>query len=223
MLERLPYVIIFYPVLLFSLSLHEAAHAWTANRKGDSTARLLGRITLNPVPHMDILGTLVLPLAALFTTGAPLFGWGKPVPVNGHNLCHPRRDFLWIAAAGPISNLILALIFAGGGRALAAAVPHMAPMAFFRFPFWETAVGALFGICQIGVILNLALAFFNLIPVFPLDGGSVLRGILPARSLATFDQFSRYGMFVLLFLFMSGALRFVAIPVSFISSWLLPL
>ena len=101
MVERLPYIIIFYPVLLFSLSLHEAAHAWMSNRKGDSTARLLGRITLNPVPHMDLLGTVILPLLAL-STGAPLFGWGKPVPVDARYLRQPRKDFVWIAVAGPV-------------------------------------------------------------------------------------------------------------------------
>ncbi|MBI2346700.1 MAG: site-2 protease family protein [Deltaproteobacteria bacterium] len=222
MIERLPYVIIFYPVLLFSLSLHEAAHAWVANRKGDPTARLLGRITLNPVPHMDLMGTVILPLAALLM-GAPLFGWGKPVPVDGRYLRQPRRDFLWIAAAGPISNICLAACFALGGRALMAAVPHLAPIPFVRIPFWETAIGAGFAICQIGVLLNMALALFNLIPIFPLDGGSVLRGLLPARSVPAYDRFAQYGLLMLVILFVSGALRFLAIPISVASAWLLPL
>src|SRR3989338_11523300 len=102
--------IIFYPLLLFSLSVHEAAHAWTANRFGDPTARRLGRVTLNPIAHIDIIGTFLLPVMAIFT-GTPLIGWGKPVPVNWRNLKNPLKDNLWIAAAGPISNIILAIAF----------------------------------------------------------------------------------------------------------------
>lgn len=220
--DRLPYVIIFYPILLFSLSLHEAAHAWTSNRKGDPTARLLGRITLNPVPHMDILGTVILPLAALFT-GAPLFGWGKPVPVDGRYLKHPRQDFLWIAAAGPISNMILAALFGFGGRALLAYGDSFYSIPTLHTPLVEGLLSGTYLICKLGVMLNLALAFFNLIPVYPLDGGSVLRGLLPTRAVPAYDNFMRYGMFLLLALFISGGLRFLVIPISVVASWLLPL
>lgn len=221
MLDRLPYIIIFYPVLLFSLSLHEAAHAWMSNRRGDPTARRLGRITLNPLPHMDWLGTVVLPLIAL-TTGAPLFGWGKPVPVDARFLWHPRRDLLWIAAAGPISNMGLATLCAVGGRSMVWGVPHLGKVPLFQTPLWETVFSACFTICHVGVILNLALAFFNLIPIFPLDGGSVLRGLLPARAVVRYDEVSRYGMFLLMALFLSGGLRFLAIPISVAAAWLLP-
>ncbi|MBI4365798.1 MAG: site-2 protease family protein [Deltaproteobacteria bacterium] len=213
MIERLPYLVAFYFVLLFSLSVHEAAHAWVSNRKGDPTARLLGRITLNPVPHMDLLGTVILPIAALLT-GAPLFGWGKPVPVDARYLANPRRDFLWIAAAGPISNLCLAALLAGIGR-------FFLPL-FVFVPALAGSAAVVYDILRLSVILNCALAIFNLIPVFPLDGSSILRGMLPPRLVSGYDRFAQYGMFLLLFLFISGALRFVVIPVTVLAAWLLP-
>src|SRR5262245_21011654 len=156
-------------VLVFSLTVHEAAHAWTADKLGDNTARLLGRVSLNPIVHIDPIGTLLLPLIAA-VSGAPLLGWAKPVPVRTRGLKNVRRDFLLIAAAGPASNLLRAV----GG----AAIWHVL----------RSGVGADGSIDPNGpiiylldrfILLNLILAVFNMIPVPPLDGGNVLASLLP--------------------------------------------
>ncbi|MBI4126045.1 MAG: site-2 protease family protein [Deltaproteobacteria bacterium] len=221
MQSRLVELLIFYPVFLFSLSVHEAAHGWTADRFGDSTAKLLGRVTLNPLPHMDMIGTLLLPIVGILT-GAPIFGWGKPVPVDTRYFKHPRRDNLWVAIMGPISNITLAIIFAGASWGLVSLIPHLAPENFSQESFSFSSIRSLFEIFQMGVILNLMLAFFNMLPLPPLDGGSVLRGILPWRMVDSFDNFSRYSFFLLLFLFMTGLLRYVAVPVFALAAVLLP-
>ncbi|MBI2092289.1 MAG: site-2 protease family protein [Deltaproteobacteria bacterium] len=220
MTERLPFLLLFYPVFLFSLSCHEAAHAWMANRFGDPTARLLGRITLNPIPHMDMIGTLFLPIFAILT-GTPLIGWGKPVPVNSFHLRNPRKDELWVSALGPISNVVLALVFAALGRS------EIFVINYFQLDQIDgmamTVVSAIYTICHMGVRLNLALAVFNLIPIFPLDGGGVLRGLLPEKALHAYDNFARQSVILLLILFATGALKFVFIPVQVISNMLLPM
>lgn len=222
MSSRIAELVLFYPLMLFSLSFHEAAHAWTANQFGDPTAKRLGRITLNPWPHMDIIGTLVLPVVAILTA-TPLIGWGKPVPVDWRNLKHPRQDNLWIAAAGPISNIILAVVLAGVIRAFLAGIPHLSPSALVPGQWGGTAVSVLLTLFQTGVFLNLALAIFNLIPIFPLDGGNIIRGLLSERGVALYDQiFSRYGMLLLMVLFFSGMLSYVLIPVDWVAGWLLP-
>ena len=221
MTDKLSFFIVFYPVMLFCLSFHEAAHAWTANRFGDPTARLLGRITLNPIPHIDFIGTFILPAMAIFM-GFPLFGWGKPVPVDPRNLKRPREDHLWIALAGPVSNMILACVFAGIAHGILALDGHDAFAGVGRDSFAGTALGYAIVVCQLGVTLNLALAIFNLLPIFPLDGGGIIRGLLPARWVDSYDRFSHYGMWIILLLFVTGALQFIAIPIRFLSNFLLP-
>lgn len=220
MFERLPYLLLFYPVLLFSLSCHEAAHGWMANKFGDSTAKLLGRVTLNPLPHLDIIGTVFLPIAAILT-GSSLIGWGKPVPVNPMNLRSPRRDELWIAALGPISNIVLALIFALAGRIELGLLEYIGIDGVRGFA--STVAAAVYAICHMGVNLNLALAVFNMIPLFPLDGGGVLRGLLPERAVHVYDNIARHGMILLLLVLVSGALSFIFIPVQILSDILLPM
>ena len=188
-------------VLLFSLTVHESAHAWTANRLGDPTARRLGRISLNPVVHIDPIGTILLPLVA-FMAGGLIFGWAKPVPVNPRNLANPRRDFLLIAAAGPASNVLLATaasLLMRVGPAGAAASGGVASV--------------LFDIGFMVIQLNLLLAVFNMIPIPPLDGGNVLAGLLPGPLADGYDRVVRpYGFMILLILMMTGTLYDLIIP-----------
>lgn len=202
-------LLILFLILLFSLTVHESAHAWTADRLGDSTGRLLGRISLNPVVHVDPIGTIVLPLVA-FATGAPIIGWAKPVPVGLRNLAHPRRDFLFIAAAGPASNLLLAV--------LASIVLRLAPL--------EPSAGdVVLPVRMIGTTalqLNLLLAVFNMVPVPPLDGGTVLAGLLPERVADGYDRVVRpYGFLILYALLLTGALSYMISPPYTLLSWLL--
>jgi len=215
-------LVLFYPIFLFSLSWHEAAHGWVAEKFGDSTARLMGRVTLSPFPHMDIVGTVILPILGI-VTGAPVIGWGKPVPVNPYNLKGDmRRSHLWVAGVGPASNIVLALIFAGGAHLLMWALPSIPTRMIVPGSASATAIGVVYAIFQMGVVLNLVLAFFNLIPLPPLDGGSVLRGLIPERSLDAFDSFSRYSFVILLVLFVTGLLRYVLIPAILLAEYLLP-
>lgn len=203
----LKFEIPYFLVLLLSLSVHEAAHAWTADRLGDPTARQLGRITLNPLAHIDWIGTVLFPLLAMLS-GLPLLGWAKPVPVEWRNLKSPRRDFALVAAAGPISNLLLAalvavvVLVAGGSDALPPGVAG------------SLVKGAAF--------TNCILAVFNLIPVPPLDGGNVAIGLLPlpvARGLA---QLRPYGFLILYALMFAGVLTRFVFPIAYrIYAWLI--
>lgn len=193
-------------VLIASLSFHEAAHAWAADRLGDPTARRLGRLSLNPLVHLDPIGTVLFPLVAI-ATGVPLIGWAKPVPVDFRNLRTPRRDFALVAAAGPASNLVLAaagaLVFAlvrGSGDDLGQIAYSVA---FF-------------------VMMNVLLAVFNLIPVPPLDGGNILLGVLPPSMVGVVERIRPYGILVLYGLMFSGLLARATHPVQLaILRWLL--
>jgi Zn-dependent protease len=190
-------------VLVFSLTVHEAAHAWTADRLGDPTARMLGRVSLNPIVHIDPIGTLLLPLIAS-VTGAPLLGWAKPVPVRSRGLKNIRRDFMLIAAAGPASNLALATIASIGVRFLGGDDPSPAG--------GLDVAGPLHFLVQQAFVLNLLLAVFNMIPVPPLDGGNVLASLLPPALSYKFEQVRPYGIFVLYALLLTGALSTIIRP-----------
>ncbi len=183
---------------------------------GDGTAKRLGRVTLNPMAHMDPIGTVLLPILGFFMGGF-LIGWGIPVPVDYRNLKHWKRDGLYIAGAGPLSNLILAFILAGVLHGLAYVKPHWMNPAMDYNGF--TIVG---GILQT-FYLNLALAFFNLIPIHPLDGGKILYGLLPKHLAEPFDQFvSRYGTIMLLLLFITGFYKvIVGVPINWFANLLL--
>jgi Zn-dependent protease len=196
-LPPLEYLIPLLAFLLISLSVHEAAHAWTADRLGDPTARMLGRITLNPLAHIDWIGTVLFPLIAI-VTNVPLLGWAKPVPVNFRNLKAPRRDFALVALAGPVSNLALAalvtpifLMMYGEGAI------EMGPILAARF-----------------IVLNVSLAVFNMIPFPPLDGGNVLSGFVPEPVAAAIDQLRPYGFILLYALLLTGALSRFVFPVA---------
>lgn len=183
------------PPLLLALAAHEYAHAWTANKLGDPTARAQGRLTLNPLVHLDPVGTLAL----LFFR----FGWAKPVPVNHLYFDHPRRGLMWVALAGPLTNLGLAAASAlvlrvfGVLRAGPGLFWLMEPL---RFMFVAS------------VELNVILAIFNIIPIPPLDGGRVLSGLLSSRQAATYSRLEPYGMVLLLLLILTGAVGIVMAP-----------
>lgn len=198
-------------VLLFSLTVHEMAHAWTADRFGDPTARLLGRVSLNPIVHADPIGTILFPLIAM-VSGAPLIGWAKPVPVNIRYLRHPRRDYMLVAAAGPASNLVLAI-----GAAVLLIVLPVSPQTLGE----PTVTVPLAAMLSRVIQLNVLLAVFNMIPIPPLDGGNVLAGLLPISFAATFNRLRPYGFVLLYALILSGAFEYVVVPpYRFILSWL---
>jgi Zn-dependent protease len=190
-----------YVVLLFSLSVHESAHAWTALKQGDSTAQSLGRISLNPLVHIDVIGTVVLPLIMIFT-GVPLLGWAKPTPVDPRSFKDLRRGQIIVAGAGPVSNLLLALLFTAGLFVAVRVLPG---------PLKEQPLAQLL---SIGLQLNVLLAIFNLVPLPPLDGSHVVEWALPNglghRYMAAIGP---YGGLILLALVVSGALFTVLSPV----------
>ena len=191
--EFLQALILKIPALLLAVTLHEVAHGWVADRLGDPTARLAGRLTLNPFPHIDPLGALAFVLAG--------FGWAKPVPVDPRNLRHPLRDMALVGAAGPLSNFIVAFL----GLLLARAfLPHIAGFPFLAEP--------LTGILRWIYLFNLALGIFNLIPLPPLDGGHFLPYMLPHGSWRWLRRLEQYGPMLLLLLVFSGATRFIIGP-----------
>jgi Zn-dependent protease len=199
-------VVIGMVVLLFSLSLHESAHAWMAERRGDPTGRYLGRVTLNPLPHIDWIGTVLFPLLGLLSSFGIFFGWAKPVPVNTANLRNPRWDHVLVAAAGPVSNILAAVAFLVGLRLLVGFFPD-------ELRAGHTVFYPLYLLSVTGLFLNTILAVFNLIPVPPLDGSWVLAGILPNQLGGFFDAIRPYSFILLLALFMSGVFNIVLDPV----------
>lgn len=215
-------LVLFYPLFLFSLSFHEAAHALIADKLGDPTARRLGRVSLSPFPHIDIIGTVFLPILGILT-GAPIIGWGKPVPVNPYNLRgEMRKSNLWVSASGPLSNIILAFAFAAFSHLIVNLAPSI-PFGYIETgSFGSTAVGVVYAICEMGVVLNLILAFFNLLPIPPLDGGGILMGLVPTSFLPMLENFSRYGFIILLVLFVTGLLRYILLPVMMLANLILP-
>jgi Zn-dependent protease len=205
-------LLIAFVVLLFSLTVHEMAHAWTADRLGDPTARLLGRVTLNPIAHADPIGTVLFPLIAM-VTGAPLIGWAKPVPVNIRQLRHHERDYVLVAAAGPASNIVMAV-----AAALVLAVMPVSPLVLGE----ANASAPLASFFTRMVILNVLLAVFNMLPIPPLDGGNVLSGLLPRRFAQTFEQIRPYGFLILYAVILTDAFRvLVARPSNYIIDLLL--
>lgn len=194
-----------FAVLLFSLSLHEAAHAWTANRLGDPTARMLGRITLNPIRHIDLFGTIILPAIMLLVSPGFLFGWAKPTPVTQRNFKNITRDDILTTLAGPVSNILAAvgativlLIISRSSKTGAGIVHFVAASGNLSI---LTASGSilipLVGLFYLAIILNLILAAFNLLPLPPLDGSHVFRHLLPYKALRIYDSIGIVGLFVI--------------------------
>jgi len=196
--------------LIFAITVHEAAHGLVADRLGDHTARMLGRITLNPIKHIDWLGTVILPLAMFAFTGF-LFGWAKPVPVNPRNLRNPRRDMAIVAAAGPGVNLLMAF----GWSLLAVFSTHLgnsAPDVALPLVFMSAA----------GVFINVILMALNLLPLPPLDGGRVLTGLLPLDLARKYARIEPYGLPILIALLVTGALGWLIWPLIVATIELLP-
>ncbi len=206
------------PVLLFSVVVHEVAHAWQALREGDTTARDLGRITLNPIPHLDLMGSIIVPLVLHFLPGDFLFGWAKPVPVNPRNYRSYRAGDIRVSLAGIVANLCLAAVCAA-----LLAFMSASGVAASSAGTWGTLGESIVLMVTYGVFINLILAYFNLIPVPPLDGSHVLCHLLPARFAARYRSVGRYGITVLFLtlLVFPGAFAAALSPVFLAFRWIL--
>lgn len=199
--------------LIFAITLHESAHGWAAGRLGDPTATMLGRVTINPIPHIDPIGTIAVPgalllMSALTGGGGLLFGWAKPVPINPRYFRNPLKAMTITAAAGPLSNLLQMIFWALLLKALAAV------------GFYDKFV---ISVCASGISVNLMLMAFNLIPIPPLDGGRIVRGLLPRQAGMAFDKIEPYGFMILLVLMVGGGLSFFVRPFLMFGQWIINL
>lgn len=209
-------IVIWALPVLFAITLHEVAHGWVARRFGDPTAMMLGRLTVNPLKHIDIVGTIIVPVVLLVLHTGFIFGWAKPVPISPRNFKNPRRDMAVVAAAGPVCNLLMAVFWALLARLAMALLPEfhwILPLAYMGLA---------------GVLINVALCIFNLIPIPPLDGGRVLVGILPRNLANKVDGIERYGSFIplvalmLIFFIFPGVLSAIlGPPMNWLSGLLL--
>lgn len=201
---------IFILPLIFAITVHEAAHGWMAKRLGDKTAEMLGRGTLNPIKHIDPIGTILVPLGVYVMTGF-MFGWAKPVPVNWNNLRQPKRDMGLVALAGPGANLIMALIWALLVYAGALMLAHFQ---------WLAVPLILMGVA--GVLFNAILMALNLLPVPPLDGGRIVYSLLPPKQAQAYSRLESFGLFIVLFLLVTGLLSVILGPVVGLTIMILP-
>ena len=196
--------------LIFAITIHEAAHAYVADRCGDNTARILGRLSLNPIRHIDPIGTLLFPMMCLFLGGF-IFGWAKPVPIGYNQLHNPKRDMFWVALAGPASNFAMALIWV-----LIFKLSLHVGVGYFAIPLNLMA--------QAGVAINISLMLLNLLPILPLDGGRIVFSILPPQLGNHYARTEPYGFFILIILLVMGGLSFILQPLyTFIISYMFAL
>ena len=200
-------IIVWAIPVLFAITVHEVAHGWVASRLGDQTARSMGRLTLNPIKHIDPLGTVALPVILFYLSslsgGGVIFGWAKPVPVNWQNLGHPRRDMALVAAAGPCANLVMLLLWAMLAK-LITVVTHNT--------IWVTELVLI--MCSIGITINIVLMVLNLFPVLPLDGGRIMTSLLPKRIAITYARLEPFGLLLLVILLATGILGNILGPVT---------
>lgn len=197
------------PILL-AVMLHEIAHGYIANRLGDPTAKMLGRLTLNPIAHIDLFGTIIMPIMLyIFTNGQFIFGYAKPVPINPANFRNPKRDMAISAAGGPITNILIAFISAALLKYIIIPFSDILPLDISKKIL--TPIGMML---ESSVFINVILASFNLLPVPPLDGGRVLSGLLPQRYSDTLSKIEPYGMIIIILLVISGIARYLIMPLK---------
>jgi Zn-dependent protease len=196
--------------VLFAITVHEAAHGWVASKLGDRTALMLGRVTFNPIKHIDPIGTVLVPLATFFFVGF-LFGWAKPVPVDWRNLRHPRRDMALVAVAGPGANLVMALFWGA-----------MVKLGVLLLPDGQWIALPLIYMGAAGILINVFLMVLNLMPLLPLDGGRVVNAMLPPKVAILFSRLEPFGLIILLALLITGLLGAILLPIVIGTVDLLP-
>jgi len=199
-LDLISTLFVFVIPVIFAVTVHEVAHGWVASQFGDQTARSMGRLTLNPIKHIDPVGTIVVPAIMYFASGF-IFGWAKPVPINWRNLGHPRRDMAIVAIAGPAANLLMLLFWAMSAKVimlLGNDSNHLTQLLFIM--------------SNIGIMINIVLMILNLFPILPLDGGRILTAMLPRNMAISFSRMEPYGLIILVVLLLSGVLWKILLP-----------
>ena len=196
-------LLIYIIPLLFAITLHEAAHGWIASKLGDHTARMMGRVTLDPTKHIDPIGTIAIPLVLLLSSSGFIFGWAKPVPINFNALRNGKNGMIWVALAGPGANILMAICWL-----------------FVMIIAINMNITVLIEMGRVGILVNCVLAVFNLLPIPPLDGSRVISALLPNRLAYQYNQLEQYGLYILLGLMFLGGFNYLVRPwVELILSW----
>ena len=196
-------LLIYIIPLLFAITLHEAAHGWIASKLGDHTARMMGRVTLDPTKHIDPIGTIAIPLVLLLSSSGFIFGWAKPVPINFNALRNGKSGMIWVALAGPGANIVMAVCWL-----------------FVMIIAINMNIAVLIEMGRIGILVNCVLAVFNLLPIPPLDGSRVISALLPNRLAYQYNQLEQYGLYILLGLMFLGGFNYLVRPwVELILGW----
>ncbi len=196
-------LLIYIIPLLFAITLHEAAHGWVASKLGDHTARMMGRVTLDPTKHIDPIGTIAIPLVLLLSSSGFIFGWAKPVPINFNALRSGKNGMIWVALAGPGANMFMAICWL-----------------FIMIVAIKMNIFVLIEMGRVGILVNCVLAVFNLLPIPPLDGSRVISALLPNRLAYQYNQLEQYGLYILLGLMFLGGFDYLVRPwVEFILGW----